>query len=250
MCRHLLTPAKRAQVVMAPIAARPEHLSSLYATEPGKSYQPRASFLTLKSVGCSLAGFTVRFAVMTADSSDITRLLTQWSGGDPKALDELIPSIYEELRRLARRALNSERPDHTLQTTAVVHEAYLRLVDQNRTNWQNRSHFFAIASQLIRRILVDHARSRRREKRGGGAAPVSLDEALLISGQPEFGLVALDDALKLLAERDPRRAQVVELKFFGGLSAEEIAAVLDVSAVTVMRDWNLAKAWLYRELHR
>jgi RNA polymerase sigma factor (TIGR02999 family) len=178
---------------------------------------------------------------------DVTVLLRAWTDGDPKALDQLTPIVYDELRRLARRYLRSERRDHSLQTTALVNEAYLRLVDHTRMEWQDRAHFFAVSAQVMRRILVDHAR-RRNVKRGRGLRRVSLEEATMIGSERPTDLAALDDALMLLAERDPRKAQVVEMRFFGGLSVEESAEVLGVSPVTVMRDWRTAKAWLYREL--
>jgi RNA polymerase sigma factor (TIGR02999 family) len=174
-------------------------------------------------------------------------LLRAWSDGDPGALDQLTAIVYDELHRLARRYLRGERKGHSLQTTALVNEAYLRLVDHTRMEWQNRAHFFAVSAQVMRRILVDHAR-RRNAKRGRGLQRIPLDDVTLVSSAPSTDLVALDDALRLLADRDPRKAQVVEMKFFGGLSVEESAAVLGVSPVTVMRDWRTAKAWLYREL--
>lgn len=178
---------------------------------------------------------------------DVAVLLRAWSGGDAKALDQLTPIVYDELRRLARYYLRGERRDHSLQTTALVHEAYLRLVDHTRMEWQDRAHFFAVSAQVMRRILVDHAR-RRNLKRGHGLRRVSLEEATLVGGDRPTDLAALDDALTSLGERDPRKAQVVEMRFFGGLSVEESAEVLGVSAVTVMREWRTAKAWLYREL--
>jgi RNA polymerase sigma factor (TIGR02999 family) len=183
----------------------------------------------------------------SATGRDVSVLLRAWSGGDPAALDQLAPIVYDALHRLARRYLRGERRDHSLQTTALVHEAYLRLVDHTRMEWQDRAHFFAVSAQVMRRILVDHAR-RRNVKRGHGLRRVSLEEATMVGGQRPADLAALDDALTLLAERDPRKAQVVEMRFFGGLSVEESAEVLGVSPVTVMRDWRTAKAWLYREL--
>jgi RNA polymerase sigma-70 factor, ECF subfamily len=181
------------------------------------------------------------------DVGDVSKLLRAWSGGDQKALETLTTVVYDELRRLARRYMRRERPGHSLQTTALVNEAYMRLVDYNRMEWQNRAHFFAVSSQLMRRILVDHAR-RHNQKRGAGAQQVSLDEAAAVSGGRTTDLVALDDALIALARFDPRKVQVVEMRFFGGLNVEETAEVLKVSPVTVMRDWSTAKAWLYREL--
>jgi RNA polymerase sigma factor (TIGR02999 family) len=179
---------------------------------------------------------------------EITQLLLAWSHGEQAALDQLIPLVHDELHRMAKRYMGRERPGHTMQTTALVDEAYLRLVDSSRVRWQNRAHFFAIAAQLMRRILVDFARSRHNLKRGGRAEQVSLDEALVISPERGADIVALDDALKALAALDARQSQVVELRFFGGLSINETAEVLKVSEGTVRRDWSVAKAWLYREL--
>jgi RNA polymerase sigma factor (TIGR02999 family) len=184
-----------------------------------------------------------------AAGADVSLLLRAWSDGDPDALGKLTPIVYRELHRLARRYLRGERPDHSLETTDLVNEAYLRLSDHTRMQWQDRAHFFAVSSQVIRRILVDHAR-RRNLKRGGNLQRIPLEEALVVNGERSGDLVALDDALQALAQFDPRKAQVVEMRFFGGLSVEESAAVLRVSAVTVMRDWRSAKAWLYRELAR
>ena len=181
---------------------------------------------------------------------EVTRLLIAWGQGDQAALDELLPLIYQELHRMARRHLGRERGGHTLQTTALVHEAYLRLIDQQEVGWQNRAHFFAIAAQMMRRILVDHARARHYQKRGGGAQRVSFDEALVVSNERAAEVVALDEALTSLAEFDPRKSQMVELRFFGGLSIEETAEVLGVSPGTVMRDWTLAKTWLQRAINK
>jgi RNA polymerase sigma factor (TIGR02999 family) len=181
-------------------------------------------------------------------SHEVTRLLQAWSDGDEGALDKLMPLVYHELHRLAERYMAGERPGHTLQTTALLNEAYLRLVDVKQVSWQNRTHFFAVSAQLMRRILVEFARSRHALKRGGKAPAISLDEAPIVSSRPEADLVALDDALKALATIDPRRSRVVELRYFGGLNVEETAEVLKVSAETVMHDWKLAKAWLLREL--
>ena len=178
---------------------------------------------------------------------DISQLLRAWGNGDELALSELTPIVYAELRRLAHRYMRRERAGHSLQTTALVNEAYMRLVDCTRMQWQNRAHFFAVSSQLMRRILVDHAR-RQNLKRGGGVPHVSLDEAVVVGRQPGLDLVALDDALNALARMDERKGRVVEMRFFAGLSVDEIAAVLKVSPVTVRRDWNSAKIWLYREL--
>jgi RNA polymerase sigma-70 factor (ECF subfamily) len=182
-----------------------------------------------------------------ADLGDVSKLLLAWTGGEQSALDKLTPIVYQELHRLARRYMKGERPGHSLQTTALVNEAYLRLVDYKRMQWQNRAHFFAVSAQVMRRILVEHAR-RRNLKRGGAVPHVSLDEAAQVGGGRPADLVALDDAMNSLARLDPRKVQVVEMRFFGGLSVEETAEVLKVSSVTVMRDWSTAKAWLYREL--
>jgi RNA polymerase sigma-70 factor (ECF subfamily) len=178
---------------------------------------------------------------------DISGLLRAWSDGDQSALDRLTPIVYDELHRLARRYMRHERPGHSLQTSALVNEAYLRLVDYERMQWQNRAHFFAISAQLMRRILVDHAR-RHNLKRGGGVEHVALEEAAVVGGGQGSDLVALDDAMNTLARIDPRKVQVVEMRFFGGLSVEETAEVLKVSTITVKRDWRAARAWLYREL--
>jgi RNA polymerase sigma factor (TIGR02999 family) len=185
-----------------------------------------------------------------AGAHEITELLVAWSGGDKSALERLMPLVYDELRRLAHRHMNRERADHTLQTTALVNEAYLRLVNWKEVQWQNRAHFFAVSAQMMRRILVDFARERRYLKRGGGALRVSLTEAASFTEQQGADLVALDEALIALAEMDPRKGQVVEMRFFGGLSVEEVAEVLKVSEETVIRDWRLAKVWLLRELSR
>jgi RNA polymerase sigma-70 factor, ECF subfamily len=178
--------------------------------------------------------------------SGVSQLLLAWSEGDGSALDKLTPMVYDELHRLARRYMKRERPGHSLQTTALVNEAYMRLVDYKRMQWQNRAHFFAVSAQLMRRILVEHAR-RRNLKRGGGVQHVSLEEAAFV-GDRAGDLVALDDAMNALGRLDPRKVHVVEMRFFGGLSLEETAEVLKVSPVTVRRDWRTAKAWLYREL--
>ena len=181
------------------------------------------------------------------DNAEVSGLLRAWGDGDRAALDRLTPIVYDELRRLARHYMRGERPGHSLQTTALVNEAYMRLIDYKSMQWQNRAHFFAVSSQLMRRILVDHAR-RRNLKRGGGVQHVSLEETAIVGGDRTADLVALDDAMDALARIDPRKVQVVEMRFFGGLSVEETAEVLQVSSVTVMRDWSTAKAWLYREL--
>jgi len=188
--------------------------------------------------------------VTTPSTHEVTQLLVAWSDGDQAALEKLMPLVYQELRRLARRYLGRENPGHTLQPTALVNEAYLRLIDQNRVRWQNRAHFFGVSAQLMRRILVDMARARQQRKRGGAARRVELDEALVVSKERGEDLVALDDALQSLAAMDERKSRVVELRFFGGLSVEETAEVLQVSPDTVMRDWKMAKVWLHRELSK
>ena len=178
----------------------------------------------------------------------MTELLLSWGRGDRSALDELVPIVHQELRRLARLQMRGERDNHTLQTTALVNEAFIRLVDLRRIRWQDRAHFLALSARLMRRILVDHARSRNYRKRGGGAVNVALDDSLDMSRERGADLVALDDALETLARMDPRKGQVVELRFFGGLSVEETAEALSVSPETVLRDWRLAKVWLLREV--
>jgi RNA polymerase sigma-70 factor (ECF subfamily) len=185
--------------------------------------------------------------VTTPRDGDVSTLLRAWSDGDQGALDQLTPIIYDELRRLAGHYLRRERSGHSLQATALVNEAYLRLVDYKRMRWENRAHFFAVSAQLMRRILVDHAR-RHNLKRGGGVPHVPLEETAIVGGGRAENLVALDDALHALARMDARKARVVELRFFGGLSVEETAEVLQVSPGTVMRDWSTARAWLYREM--
>lgn len=179
---------------------------------------------------------------------EVSGLLEAWSAGDEQALNKLMPLVYQELRRTARRYMAGERSGHTLQTTALVNEVYLRLVDVQRMNWQNRAQFLAICAQMMRRILIDFARARRYQKRGGGAPKVVFDEALLPAPERSTDFIALDAALNALAEVDKRKSQVVELRFFGGLSVKETADVLKVSSETVMRDWKLAKVWLLREL--
>ena len=171
-----------------------------------------------------------------------------WSRGDKTALDQLVPLVYPELRRLAKRHMGRENPEHTLQTSALINEAYLKLVDQQNIQWTNRAHFFAMAAQVMRHILVDHARTRNYAKRGGGAVKLPLDEAVALTDQRAGELVALDDALKELAKLDDRRSQIVELRFFGGLNLEETAEVMNISISTVQREWRAAKAWLHRTM--
>ncbi len=184
-------------------------------------------------------------------SKEITRILQEWSGGKQEALDALLPLVYAELHRQASRYLRRERRDHTLQTTALIHEAYLKLIDQREVNWQNRAHFFGIAAQAMRRILVDYARGRHRAKRGGIGEDLPLEEAkLVVSEERSIDLVALDEALTRLAEFEERQARIVELRYFSGLSIEETAEVLHISPATVKSDWNVAKAWLRHEITR
>ena len=182
------------------------------------------------------------------DVSGLTQLLCLWSGGNREALESLIERVYPELRRLARSYLRRERPGQTLQSTELVHEAYLRLIDQRNVTWRNRAHFFGIAAHVMRRILVDHARSRQASKRGAGISLLTLDEAVAGSGSRNLNRVAVDEALENLARIDPQQSQIVELRFFAGLSIDEAAEVLKVSPATVKRDWVMAKAWLYREM--
>lgn len=181
-------------------------------------------------------------------TEDVTQLLAAYGNGDQSALDQLFPLIYDELRRLASSYMRRERRDHTLQTTALVHEAYLKMVGSQNTPWQNRVHFFAVAAKIMRQILIDRARTRNYAKRGGGAIKLSLDEALILTDARAAELVALDEALNELGEVDPRQSRIVELRFFGGLTVEETARFLNISSDTVTRDWNVAKAWLYRRI--
>ena len=185
---------------------------------------------------------------MDASSAQITQLLLAWRNGESQALDSLMPLVLRELKKIARNFMRGQRVGHTLQTTALVNEAYVRLVDSSRVNWQDRSHFFAISAQLMRRVLVDMARRKNSAKRGGERVQVSLAEDVKAAPQKETDVVALDEALERLAELNPRHSRIVELKYFGGLTEEEIAETLDISVRTVRRDWNLARAWLFREL--
>ena len=185
----------------------------------------------------------------SASPHRVTQLLTEWSHGDDAALAELTPLVYQELRRLAHYYMEGQRPDHTLQTTALVNEAYLRLADQTNPNWQSRAHFFAVAAHAMRQILVSYARSNRAQKRGGGGVKIELDESAILSPEQSKEIVDLHEALERLGTLDSRKAQVVELKFFGGLNYDEIAEVLRIARMTVRRDWEFAKLWLYTELH-
>jgi RNA polymerase sigma factor (TIGR02999 family) len=187
---------------------------------------------------------------MSESSQDVTQLLGQWQGGDREALNALTPLVYNELRRLAQSYINRERPNHTLQGTALVHEAYLRLIDQRQVEWRSRNHFFALAAELIRRILVDHARAKVAAKRGGHNVKLSFEDAVEPAVNEDLDLVALDDALQLLARTDPQQSRIVELRYFAGLKIEETAEVLQISPATVKRDWTIAKAFLKREMLR
>ncbi|HEX5708312.1 MAG TPA: sigma-70 family RNA polymerase sigma factor [Pyrinomonadaceae bacterium] len=186
----------------------------------------------------------------TSSQHEVTQMLLRLTDGESTVLDDLLPLIYGELRRLAASYLRRERPGHTLQPTALVHEAYMRMVDQTQVQWQNRAHFFGVAAQMMRRILVDHARGQSAEKRGGEFQKLSLDENIDVSGERASDLVALDEALERLAKLDPQKSKIVELRFFGGLSVEETAEVLGVSAPTVKRQWRMAKAWLFGQVQK
>jgi RNA polymerase sigma factor (TIGR02999 family) len=183
-------------------------------------------------------------------ATEVARLLQEWKGGDAKARDALLPLVYKELRGLARSQLRKERPDHTLQSAALVHEAYLRLVGQNPPQWESRAHFFAIAAQLMRQILVDYARRHKATKRGGTVCKLSIENAAMLSERKDVDLIALDDALRSLAKLDGRQSRVVEMRFFAGLSLEEISVALEIAPATVQRDWMAARAWLHREISR
>jgi len=187
---------------------------------------------------------------MVQAPQNVTELLVGWSNGDKEALDRIMPIVYDELRKQAARYLRRERVGHTLQTTALIHEAYIRLVDQKNVRWQNRAHFFGISAQLMRRILVDHARTKGRAKRGGSDIRVSLDDANLIAKATDLDIIAVDEALERLAQIDEQQSKIVELRFFSGLTVEETAEVLKISPATVKRDWSMAKAWLHREISR
>ncbi len=185
------------------------------------------------------------------EASEITQLLREWSDGKPEALDNLLPLVYDELHRQAARYLRKERPGHTLQTTALINEAYLKLIDRRDVDWESRTHFFAVAAQAMRRILVDYAKAKHREKRGGDNIKLSLEEAMLVAAKEEsVDLIGLDEALNKLAERDWQQARIVELRYFSGLTLEETAEALHISRATVASDWNMAKVWLYRELRK
>ena len=185
---------------------------------------------------------------MTNNSPEITQYLQDWRSGNASAFDEMLPFVYNELRLIAKRYRSKERADHTFQTTELINEAYMRLIDQNGTDWQNRSHFFAVASRVVRNLLVDYARAKNYQKRGNGAEKVNIDDVALFTPEPDANLLALDEALKRLAVFDERKSRIVELRYFGGLSSEETAEVIGVSEITVKREWLKAKAWLYNEL--
>jgi len=187
---------------------------------------------------------------MDRPSGEVTRLLREWSNGQEQALDRLVPQIHRELRKLAASYMRKERPDHTLQPTALVNEAFLKLIDQRAVKWQNRAHFFGIAAQAMRRILVDHARAHAAGKRGDGVRKVPLDHAIMIGGTVDIDLIALDEALTRLAALDPQQSRMIELRFFGGLTMDETAEVMHISPATVGREWRMAKAWLFAEIGR
>ncbi len=189
-------------------------------------------------------------AVQRDSSDQVTQLLVRWRGGDREALDALMPIVYADLRRMARQYLQRERPDHTLQSTALVHEAYVRLIGQKLPEWQNRAHFFGVAARLMRQILVEYARSHQAAKRGGSACKVTLDEDLMLPQQHNVDVILLDDALLDLAKLDPQQSRIVELRFFAGLSIDDTSEVLGISPATVTRDWTTARVWLYREISR
>lgn len=187
---------------------------------------------------------------MSAPIQEVTRLLQDWRSGDDEALNKLMPLVYDELRRIAAAYLRRERQGHTLQTAALVNEAYLRLVDQTHADWKNRAQFFGVAAQLMRRILVDHARQHKAAKRGSGETRLELDEAINVAGKQDVDVIALDDALRELARFDPRQSRIVEMRYFGGLEIDETAEALNISPATVKREWNSAKAWLFNQLSR
>jgi len=226
-------------------------LSPKAKSRPGTRHECSV-FLCLaeKPVTCVRISDVAQPPMTTPSSSqkEVTQLLGAWSGGDERALEKLIPLVQPELHRLAHHYMSRERAGHTLQTTALLDEAYLLLVDHNKRDWQNRTHFVAAAAQLMRRIMVDHARERHALKRGAGALKVTLDEAAAVTETRSEDLLALDDALERLAAQDPRKSQIVELRYFGGLTVEEVAEFLKLSQRTVEREWNMAKAWLYRTL--
>ena len=197
-----------------------------------------------------MASMVLEAPLLEETSHDVTQLLHSWSHGNREALADLLPLVYDELRRLASSYMRFEAPGHTLQATALVHEAYMKLITQRDVSWKSRAHFFGIAAQMIRRILVDHIRATRAQKRGSGFAALSLDEALGVGEKKNWEIIALDDALKTLAKVDPQQARIVELRFFAGLSIEETASIVGISPATVKRDWVTAKAWLFRELSR
>lgn len=227
--------------IRAPVSAPKFIVFKFIDTCRGNGYASR------QSASPALLGAT---PVQANSTTAVTSLLGRWRSGDREALDSLIPLVYSELRRIAQYYLHNERPGHTLQSTALVHEAYVRMIQQDLPEWQNRAHFFAVAAQLMRQILVDHARASRAGKRGGGVCKVGLEEAEQDALQIDVDILALDEALKTLSSMDPQQAKVVELKFFGGLSIEDTAEVLQISTSTVKRDWITARAWLHRELDR
>jgi len=245
--RQRLGPASRDQLSLpskeTEIASENRHALGRFPAgqNPRRWYNP---------VHLKLGSASEEVSAMSPSPQQISQLLVAWSNGDQAALDQLMPLVYGELRKMARRYMRGQPAGHTLQTTALIHEAYLKLVGQQEKRWRNRAHFFGVAAQAMRHILVDYARSRQAAKRGGEALEVSLDETALVTQDRAAELVALDDALNDLAEVAPRQSRVVELRYFGGLSVEESAEVLKVSPETILRDWRMAKAWLLRQLQR
>src|SRR2546429_9460655 len=219
----------------------------VWALGIGLTSSPRGGIVPRQQAGFSTVQVSLKVSRMS-EAHSVTQLLEQWNHGDREALDKLMPLIYEELRKMAKRYMSQQNPGHTLQTTALIHEAYLRMVKQKEKHFENRAHFFGVAVQAMRHILVGYARARHTAKRGIGARPISLEEAALVTQERAAELVAFDDALKELEKLSKRQSRVVELRYFGGLSVEETATVLEVSPDTVMRDWNMAKTWLHRAL--
>jgi RNA polymerase sigma factor (TIGR02999 family) len=216
----------------------------------GTGWAKESGALRLLDALKTLYNVLQREIVDAAAGKDVTTLLLEWGEGNQEALNQLAPLVYDELRRLAARQLRMERGDHTLQSTGLVHEVYLKMIDQQRVHWNDRDHFFAVASQMIRRILVSYARAQKSAKRGGGKTHLMFDEAIALPGRQDTDVLALDDALEALTQLDQQQGRIVELRFFGGLSIEATARVLGISPATVKRDWNVARSWLYRQLSR
>src|SRR6266516_278450 len=240
------THTARKRVESYQVRKRPLGKSGTGRVQRGDIIRSANSYVTVRP---RTAARRTSFAMAKTSSHEVTELLIDWSNGNQAALDRLMPLVDRELHRLAHHYMRRENPGHTLQTTALVNEAYLRLVEQKQVHWKNRAHFFALSAQLMRRILVDRARSRRYAKRGGGAQRISFDETMVRSPDRGADLIALDEALEKLAAIDTRKSKVVELRFFGGLSVDETAEALGISAVTVMREWSMARAWLYNSLN-